>query len=140
MAENVSDAETYESDEGSEGSNVAAPYNPMVGDSVVIVKEGIKEGKLVKSTVYGETATVTDADWNGVCKVKIMSGKQKGVAKSYKRDFLKREGEEAEAYLKSKREEEQAEGEVEAEEALPPPPPLSPSQVETPKNERTSRN
>jgi len=61
-----------------------------VGERVIILKEEMKEGELVKSTVYGETATVVDPDWNGMVKLQIVTGEQTGVIKSYKAEFLKR--------------------------------------------------
>mmetsp|Transcript_44691 Transcript_44691/g.121778 ORF Transcript_44691/g.121778 Transcript_44691/m.121778 type:complete len:193 (-) Transcript_44691:610-1188(-) len=61
-----------------------------VGDEVVILKEDIVDGHVVKSPFFGETATVTDPDWEtNECKVLITSGDQKGETKSYKPEDLR---------------------------------------------------
>ena len=58
------------------------------GDVVVVVKEELKDGALVKSTVFGDSATVEEPDWNGLVKVKILTGKHTGETKSYLPKFL----------------------------------------------------
>jgi hypothetical protein len=58
------------------------------GDVVVVVKQELKDGALVKSTVFGESATVEEPDWNGLVKVNILTGKHTGETKSYLAKFL----------------------------------------------------
>ena len=59
-----------------------------IGDEVVVMKEEMNDGVMVKSTVYGETATVMVPDWNGMVKVKVLSGVHAGETKSYQPKFL----------------------------------------------------
>uniref|UniRef100_A0A7S2FB87 Uncharacterized protein n=1 Tax=Florenciella parvula TaxID=236787 RepID=A0A7S2FB87_9STRA len=60
------------------------------GDVVVVVKEEMGEdGNTVRSSLYGQKAVVTQPNWNGMVKVEMLDGSEKGHTKSYKAEFLK---------------------------------------------------
>ena len=63
-------------------------------DVVVVSKEELTDGVLVKSSVFGESAKVQDPNWNGLVKVEILTGAHKGETKSYLPKYLVPEGQE----------------------------------------------